>query len=348
MESVNQEVNADGESQINITDLLLDYLANWKWFVLSLVVCIAAAVLYIATRIPVYQIDASIYLSEDNSSGQNAFNLSNAADPMVAFKNYIDETELEVLKSRNNLLKIVDSLQLAYSYYKKGTLRDEPLYEDNAVSASMPKSNLHMLKYPIKIEVSPTGDSTCDIKVSTFFDKVRENKEYNDVTLPYSIDLSRGTVVIERSPVIKDFDYSECIYIQNPKAVAKELSENLNIEFAKNSEKIMRVSLRDEVNKRGVDILECLLDFYNKDIIEDKNKSAVQTEAFIIDRLVMINNELKDVETRLQQYRQVHNITDLQAQSALNLNLQSDYEKEAAEVEAEENLEMSSVGRGIW
>ena len=119
MESVNQEVNADGESQINITDLLLDYLANWKWFVLSLVVCIAAAVLYIATRIPVYQIDASIYLSEDNSSGQNAFNLSNAADPMVAFKNYIDETELEVLKSRNNLLKIVDSLQLAYSYYKK-------------------------------------------------------------------------------------------------------------------------------------------------------------------------------------------------------------------------------------
>ena len=153
--------------------------------------------------------------------------------------------------------------------------------------------------------------------------------------MPYSIDLSRGTVVIERSPVIKDFDYSECIYIQNPKAVAKELSENLNIEFAKNSEKIMRVSLRDEVNKRGVDILECLLDFYNKDIIEDKNKSAVQTEAFIIDRLVMINNELKDVETRLQQYRQVHNITDLQAQSALNLNLQSDYEKEAAEVEAE-------------
>ena len=113
------------------------------------------------------------------------------------------------------------------------------------------------------------------------------------------------------------------------------MSENLNIEFAKNSEKIMRVSLRDQVQKRGVDILECLLDFYNQDIIEEKNKSAVQTEAFIIDRLAMINNELKDVETRLQQYRQAHNITDIQVQSALNLNLQSDYEKERAEVEAE-------------
>lgn len=119
MYSENQEINNDGENQLNITDLLLDYLANWKWFVLSLLICISAAALFIATRIPVYQIDASIYLSEDNSSGQNAFNLGNATDPMVAFKNYIDETELEVLKSRNNLIKIVDSLQLTYSYYKR-------------------------------------------------------------------------------------------------------------------------------------------------------------------------------------------------------------------------------------
>lgn len=335
MNSENQEINTDGESQINITDLLLDYLANWKWFVLSLVVCISLAVLFIATRIPVYQIDASIYLSEDNSSGQNAFNMGNATDPMVAFKNYIDETELEVLKSRNNLLKIVDSLQLAYSYYKKGALRDEPLYEDNAVSVKMNKSNLLLLKDPINIEISPAGDDTYDIKASTYFEKVKEEKKYSDVKLPFSIDFSRGTVEIERSPVIKDFDYTEQIYIHNPKSVAKEMSENLNIEFAKNSEKIMRVSLRDQVQKRGVDILECLLDFYNQDIIEEKNKSAVQTEAFIIDRLAMINNELKDVETRLQQYRQAHSITDIQVQSALNLNLQSDYEKERAEVEAE-------------
>ena len=178
----------------------------------------------------------------------------------------IDETELEVLKSRNNLLKIVDSLQLAYSYYKKGALRDEPLYEDNAVSVKMNKSNLLLLKDPINIEISPAGDDTYDIKASTYFEKVKEEKKYSDVKLPFSIDFSRGTVEIERSPVIKDFDYTEQIYIHNPKSVAKEMSENLNIEFAKNSEKIMRVSLRDQVQKRGVDILECLLDFYNQDI----------------------------------------------------------------------------------
>ena len=329
------EINNDGENQLNITDLLLDYLANWKWFVLSLLVCISAAALFIATRIPVYQIDASIYLSEINSSGQNAFNLENATNPMVAFKNYIDETELEVLKSRNNLVKIVDSLQLTYSYYKKGTLRNQPLYEDNAVSVSMANNYLVNLKNPIQIEISQSGDNTYDIKASTYFEKVKEEKEYKDVELPFNIELSCGTVEIERSPVIKDFGYTELIFINSPKAVAKTLSNNLNIEFVKDSEKIINVSLRDQIKKRGVDILQCLLDFYNQEIVEEKNKSAVQTEAFIINRLAMISNELKDVETRLQNYRQAHNITDIQAQSALNLNLQSDYEKEGAEVEAE-------------
>ena len=79
-----------------------------------------AAVFYIISVIPTcYRIDASIYLRDQSDALGNAFSM-NAADPMVAFKNYIDETELEVLKSRNNIIKIVDSLNLCYTYYGKG------------------------------------------------------------------------------------------------------------------------------------------------------------------------------------------------------------------------------------
>ena len=98
------------------------------------------------------------------------------------------------------------------------------------------------------------------------------------------------------------------------------------------------MSVVTDVMKRGVDIIDALLDFYNRSIIEEKNRSAVQTEAFILDRLVMISGELKDVENRLQAYRQTHNITDIQAQSNLNLSLQSSYEQQMAEVEADMNI----------
>lgn len=324
------------ESQVNITDLLLAYLANWKWFLLSVFLCMVGAYFYIATKIPLYKIDASIYLSEDNSTSNNVFNIDNTMNPMVPFKNYIDETELEVLKSRNNLVRIVDSLGLAYSYYAKGELRNRSLYQNNTIVASMDPAALNEIKSAITIIVNPDGDNKYNIEASTMFNSVKEERKLEQISLPYELNLSYGTVTLSKSPVADDKEGGpEIIIIRNPRVVARELSSSFNIEFAKNSEKIMRISFLTDDVKKGDDILYALLHFYNADIIEDKNKSAVQTEAFILDRLVMINNELKDVESRLQAYRQDHNVTDLQAQQTLNLSLQSDYAKESAEVEAE-------------
>ncbi len=108
MENDNQQ-NKSTEESFDTTSLILDFLAHWKWFVLSVIVCLIVAFFYIARQIPTYNVAASIYLSQDNSSSSNAFNMTQAGDPMVALKSYIDETELEVLKSRNNVIKIVDS-----------------------------------------------------------------------------------------------------------------------------------------------------------------------------------------------------------------------------------------------
>ncbi|MCM1066559.1 MAG: polysaccharide biosynthesis tyrosine autokinase [Muribaculaceae bacterium] len=325
------------EETFDTTGLLLAFLAQWKWFVLSVVVCLIVAYFNIASKIPVYQVNASIYLSDDNNSGQNAFSM-NASDPMVALKNYIDETELEVMKSRNNVIKIVDSLNLAYTYYAKGRFRDIPLYEDNAVIAKLDSMALKALKAPITITVKAAGEGTYDVKAQTSFNGVEEEKEFENISLPAQIELSQGTVTLTRSPIIANFEGTEIIRIVNPLAAAGRISGSLSIEFAKNSDKIIRLSIQTDVMKRGVDIINALLDFYNRDIIEEKNRSAVQTEAFILDRLVMISGELKDVENRLQAYRQAHNVTDIQAQSNLNLNLQSNYESQMAEVEADLSL----------
>ncbi len=336
MQNDNIGLREDGrtEDTFDTTGLLLAFLANWKWFAVSAVVCLIAAYFYIASQIPVYQVAASIYLSEDHSSGQNAFSM-NASDPMVALKSYIDETELEVMKSRNNVIKIVDTLNLAYSYYAKGRLRDIPLYENNAVIASLDSMSLKALKSPIEIEVEAEGSDKFNVKARTTFNGVAEEKSFEDIAFPAEIELSQGTVTLSRSPIIADFEGVEIVKIVNPRIAAAQVSGALNIEFAKNSDKIIRLTLNTDEIKRGIDIIDALVDFYNREIIEEKNRSAVQTEAFILDRLVMISGELKDVESRLQAYRQAHNITDIQAQSNLNLNLQSNYEKQAAEIDAQ-------------
>lgn len=324
------------EEAFDLTGLLLSYLANWKWFVLCAVIALAGGYLYYASRIPTYEVDASIYLSDDNAATQNVLNMSKATDPMVALKSGIDETEIEMMKSKNSVVRIVDSLDLAYSYAKKGKIRDIPLYQNNAIVAKMDKKALNDLSYPISISVTKSGKNKYNIVASTTFGGIKEEKKLDGISLPTDIEMSYGTVHLEKSPVISKLDYEERITIRNPRAVAGSIAGSLNIGFAKNSQKIIRISIFTDNIKKGSDIIEAMLDFYNQTIIEDKNRSAVQTEAFILDRLVMISDELKDVENRLLEYRSAHNVpTDVMSQASMNLSLKTGFEQELASADAE-------------
>ncbi len=322
------------EDNFDTTGLLLDYLSHWKWFILSIVVCIGCAYYYIATVIPTYQVSASIFLSEDTQRVQNAMSLD-ATDPLVAMKNYIDETELEMLKSKNSVIHIVDSLNLSYSYFMEGRFRDIPIYEDNPIVARLDSISLKNLSAPIEIKVENASEGKYNIEINTTFRGVKEEQKLEDVELPQTIEVSHGTLELAQSPVFTQLNGVEKILIRNPRTIAAAISGGLNIEFAKNSTKIVRITLSTDLIKKGVDVVEALISFYNQQIIEDKNRSAIQTEAFILDRLVMISGELKDVENRLQEYRQANNITNIDAQAQMNLTLKSDYESQLAEIDAE-------------
>lgn len=326
------------EDVIDTTGLLLDYLANWKWFVISIIACIIGAYFFIATIVPTYQVNASIYLNNDNSQTKDAFAL-NPENPLLNMKNFIDETELEILKSRNNVIQIVDSLYMSYSYWRVGRLRDIPLYNDCAIKASMDSLALYGLKDPITITVSNASDEgKYDIEAKTIFNEIDEDVEAEDVELPYTIDLTCGSVVISRVEQIAELEGTQKVVIRSPRSVAKSLSNALNIEFAEKAPTIVRISYDTPIPRQGVDVVNTLVDFYNRQIIADKNQSAMQTEAFILDRLVMINDELRDVEQRLQEYRQAHNISDLHQQVSSNLATTKTTQGQLAEIEAEETI----------
>lgn len=163
------------EDTFDVIGLLLEYLVQWKWFVFSAIICVGLGYVYISRIVPTYEVSASIYLSDDNqSSKSNAIALS-ANMPLIDTKDYIDETEIEILKSRNNLIKIVDSLDLAYSYYKVDQFRDDPIYGTNVVSARLDSISLKNLTSPIEIVVSKE-DKTYKFDLTTKYGGVEEHK----------------------------------------------------------------------------------------------------------------------------------------------------------------------------
>lgn len=321
---------ANIDDSFDVQGLLLDYVAHWKWFILCVILATGYAYYYSATIVPTYKVGASLYLNDDNATKTNAIAM-NGDHPLINMKDYIDETEIELMKSRNNMMLIVDSLGMSYEYSLKGQLRNTPLYKDNALSATMDRADLDKLEKAVVLHVTRQG-RRYNVALQTDDEPVVSTFE----SLPATVSTPAGQVTLDRNPLDTAIQLrgTQIIRIRNPRTVAGQLSTGLNIEFAKNSMTILQLSLTTPRPEQATDVLNTLVTFYNRQIIEDKNRSALQTEAFIMDRLEMIHNELKDVETRLKDYRQEHNITNIDAQISNNLSRKSTTENELSQLEA--------------
>ncbi len=327
-------VHAD--DSFDLSGLLIDYLSNWKWFVACVAVAVGISWFIYSTKIPVYSVSASIYLSDENTPKTQSI-FSGTDNPMVDLKDYIDETEVEILRSRNNLVKIVDSLGLAYNYMKVAPLKDIPLYGDNPVVVSTDHETLHNISAPVIFTVTPRGDSF-EIEVETSFNGSPERKT-TLTALPASVVTSQGTFDLSRSVTTTRTDGKYKIVVNNPDIVASGIASSLNIYFARNSSTILRIDYVTPVIREGEDVIKTLIDFYNQDIIDDKNRSAIQTEEFILDRLVMISSELKDVEHRLEEYRRANNInTSIDAKAELYTTKATANEEVIASIDVQQQI----------
>lgn len=344
LNNLNNASNQDKQDAFDLVGLLLEYLAQWKWFVICVIIAVGCAYYHISTIVPTYEVGASIFLSDEETAKSNAVSMS-AGNPLVDTKNFIDETEIEILKSRNNMIKIVDSLGLAYSYYDVQKLRDYPIYGTNVVRAELDSVSLKNLSSTIEVLVQKDGP-TYNFDITTHYGGIPETKNIKTEKLPIKVELSQGTLTLHPSKFTSKIDGIQRIKILNPNWVAARLAGSINISFAKNSSTILRITCSTPMIREGIDVVNTLISFYNQDIIADKNRSAMQTEAFILDRLVLISGELKDVEDRLERYRRVNNITDLNAQAQMNLSKKSQTEEQLAEVAAQQKI-ISTIENAI-
>ena len=105
---------------VDTTGLLLDYLANWKWFVLSIILGVGIAFVCYKRVIPVYSVVASVYLADENNSRQQGAILGMNERSTMYPDLGVDETEVRRLMSRGTVEPIVEKLGLSYKYYMKG------------------------------------------------------------------------------------------------------------------------------------------------------------------------------------------------------------------------------------
>ena len=116
-ESINTQESGD---TINIREELEKYLIHWKWFLVGVVLSISLAFIYLRYTIPQYKATSSILIKDNQKSGISAELAAFEDLGIVGGSANNADNEIEILKSRKIIGRVIDTLQLDIEYYTQG------------------------------------------------------------------------------------------------------------------------------------------------------------------------------------------------------------------------------------
>ena len=122
------------ESGGNIKNILGKFLANWYWFVLTIILAYLLAFLYLRYQRPIYNAKA-IVLIKDEKKGAGVSELSAFQDIGLMKGGSSLDNEIEIYKSRSLMMRVVHDLGLQTTYFTKGKIMSQELYKKSPVNA---------------------------------------------------------------------------------------------------------------------------------------------------------------------------------------------------------------------
>ena len=115
---------------LRLQDLFAICIGKWKWFVLSLIVFIGLAVVYLLVTPPVYTRTTSLLIKEGDKKGTSSLSsVVNAFAEMGIFSANVNvNNELTSIQSPDVLLEVIRRLNLDIEYKTDGDYHQKTLY----------------------------------------------------------------------------------------------------------------------------------------------------------------------------------------------------------------------------
>ena len=311
------------QSALDFQTIYSTLILNWKWFLLSIVLCCALAVAYVKLAPKVFQSSTKILIKDDESkksggaAGAAAAAMSNLSLGFMSSSNGIDN-ETEILNSRYLVQQTIKNLKLYAEYKHGGMLVDTLIYAKQEVNVDMDTTSLKQLNAPMKLTITREG-GIYHVKGKYFkpidaetFEKAPYEINKTLAKLPAQIRTKAGTLTLTQNPGYELKEGTELkVEMISPFKASKEYFKRLTMNQTKKTANTVELTFNDESRERGVDFLNGLIDAYNYQANIDKNEIQKRTEDFINSRLAKISTELTGNDTNLEKYKQKNRMVDI-------------------------------------
>ena len=321
---------AGNDQGLNLMDLLVYLVSKWRWFALSIAVCVGIAWFNYARSPFVYYRSATVIIKDPSNK--------TSTTGLDRFDNIINKVNVanEILQFRSKKLmrEVVQRLHADVSYQVEEGLRLNDLYTQSPVLLSFPDA---LPEQRFSLTVTPKDKNTVELsECSGIGDGTSRTVFLND-----TVEIGKGMRVVA-TPT----NYYGASWQNIPIRVRKFSLESmvnyyrraLGIQQEEEESSILTLALKDNSAARAEDVLNTLIFVYNEEAIRDKNQVAINTADFINERLIIIESELGSVESDLESFKQRNQIVDIASSAGMYMTESQKYSIDALELETQLRL----------
>ncbi len=302
---LNGNAATEPEATLDLRKLLDRLGRSWYWFVFSILLTGTLGWIYLRYATPGYKINAKI-LVEDKQKGADIPGADILQQmEMFTSKSSVDN-ELEIISSRSLMEKVVRDQHLYIRYLVEGRLKKTEIYGNTPFTMNWLslKDSLAVANYVLE----PMGKDSFQLSI----DKWSKKAAWGD-----TIQSLAGLLRMDRDTAYP-LDHKEYTLEVSPvdKTVADYLRQ-LDAAIPNKQVSTIDMTMSADIPRKGEMVLNKLIDAYLRASVEDKNRIADSTIAFIDNRLTIVTAELSGVEKNIQRFKEANQLADLGEQAKL-------------------------------
>ena len=321
---MNKFTEQEDQSSFDLQAELNKYFKKWPWFLLSLLIALILAWLYLRYTPKQYLTTASIFVSttENKTSGISMEDFANVSLGGGLGGNNLQD-EIAIMKSKPILYDLVKKLNLDVQVSSEGRVVTTNIYEETPIFGTLEISDPKKFRSQ-SYSFLPVDGSQFKLKQEG---EVEKTYRYGQkISIPFA------AFTIYRQPLVK-FTQPLKLSVVDPQRVVNDLEKSIvGEQDSKNKSNIIALSRTGSIPQKSENILNELIRQYNKDATDNKNLESQNTAMFIDGRLDLITKELGNIEDQKATFKRNNQITDLATQAQLSVENANEATKKIMDV----------------
>jgi tyrosine-protein kinase Etk/Wzc len=295
---------------------------NYKLLAISVSIALVSAFIYNHISVPVYQINASLLIQEENKN-----KLANAEEYInqdLFGSNQGFQNELYVLKSSPVLEQVIRNLDLTVNYFQKNRFSLLDAYKMVPFKVLLLKDHIQPINVNFLIALYDNGNYTIKASEETANFANLYKGTISSVKKDWSfeksgkfgdlIETNDMAFIIEKDSTINALmrnDYSYGFVFSTVSATIGRLKGSFEFVVAERDATVVQINIRSTSYTKGLDIVNELMDVYSIQNVNRKNHIADVTIEYIERQLGEISDSLSQTEDNLQYFRSSRQLLDV-------------------------------------